>query len=145
MHTYQNNSPQAAARIVALTMLVDGHLCRSELDVMARMSAHVQLGLQPDELHEIVRTLCADLHAVSPLTWEPSGLAPATLAAILMEIDDPQLRAKLFDICVAVTAADKHMAEGEKVMLAAASELWELSLNPTTVGQRNSETGAAHV
>ena len=145
MRTYPNNSPQAAARIVALAMLADGHLCQSELDVMARMSAHVQLGLLPNELHEIVTTLCEDIHAASQLTWEPSGLAPATLAAILTEIDDPQLRAKLFDICAAVIAADTHMAEGEKVVLAAASELWGVSLNPTTAAQRNSETGAAHV
>ncbi len=145
MRTYPNNSPQAAARIVALTMLVDGHLCRSELDVMARMTAHVQLGLQPNELHEIVTTLCADIHAVSQLTWEPSGLAPATLAAILMEIDDPQLRAELFDICAAVFAAEKHMVEGEKVVLDAASELWAVSLNPAPAAQRNSESGAVHV
>lgn len=143
MRTYPNNSPQAAARIVALAMLADGHLCRSELDVMARMSAHVQLGLQPDELHEIVTTLCEDLHAISQLSWEPSGLAPATLAAILLEIDDPQLREKLFDICVAVSTADRHMAEGEKVVLAAAAELWELPLNPAPAAQHQS--GGAHV
>ena len=48
MRTYQNNSPQAAARIVGLAMLADGNVCKAELDVLDRLGAHQQLGLQPE-------------------------------------------------------------------------------------------------
>ena len=44
MRTYPNNSPQAAARIVALAMLADGHLCKTELDLLERMDAIARLG-----------------------------------------------------------------------------------------------------
>ena len=39
MRTYRINSPQAAARIVGLAMLADGHLCKAELDVLDRHGA----------------------------------------------------------------------------------------------------------
>ena len=46
MRTYPNNSPQAAARIVALAMLADAQLCKAEIDVLERLRAHEeQLGL----------------------------------------------------------------------------------------------------
>ena len=32
MRTYPNNSPQAAARIVALAMLADGQVCKAEIN-----------------------------------------------------------------------------------------------------------------
>jgi uncharacterized tellurite resistance protein B-like protein len=52
---------------------------------------------------------------------------PGTLNALLGEIDDPELRVKVLGLCVAVTEADGHIAEGEMQVLAAASELWGLS------------------
>jgi hypothetical protein len=34
MRSYSRNSPEAAARIVALVLIADGHVCRSEFDVL---------------------------------------------------------------------------------------------------------------
>ena len=39
MRTYPTNSPQAAARVVALATLADGHLSRSELGALDRLGA----------------------------------------------------------------------------------------------------------
>ena len=124
MRTYPNNSPQASARIVALAMLADGHFCKTELDVLARLNADAQLGLAPDELKAIVHTLCEDLFYSSLGSWDPANLESSTLNALLAEIDDPELRVKVLALCVAVTEADDHLAEGETRVLATAWKQW---------------------
>jgi uncharacterized tellurite resistance protein B-like protein len=126
LRAYPNNSPQASARIVALAMLADGHFCKTELDVLARLDADAQLGLDPEELKAIVHTLCEDLFYRSHGSWDPSNLDSSTLNALLSEIDDPELRVKVLELCVAVTEADEHIAEGETRVLVAASEQWGL-------------------
>ena len=143
MRTYPNNSPQAAARIVALAMLADGHLCKTELDLLERMDAIARLGLQPRELQAIVHAFCEDLYATSHRTWKAACLDPGTLAALLAEVDDPALRSEVLAICVAVTAADGHVAEGETLILMTASELWDLPRNVSL--SRALEPGVGHV
>ena len=44
MRTYLHNSPQAAARIVALVMLADGHLCKTEGESVMLTAADEQWG-----------------------------------------------------------------------------------------------------
>lgn len=127
MRTYPNNSPQAAARIVALTMLADGHLCKSELDVLERLDGHSQLGLAPAELHAVVHALCEDLLATSHQNWQAACRVDAgTLAELLAEIDDPDLRVTVLGLCAAVAVADRQMATGEIGVLTAAFEQWKL-------------------
>ena len=48
MRSYPRNSPEAAARIVALVLVADGHVCRSEFDALNQLDATGQLGLDPD-------------------------------------------------------------------------------------------------
>ena len=127
MRTYPNNSPQAAARIVALAMLADGHLCKTELDALDCVDVHTQLGLPPAELHAIVHALCEDLLASSQGDWEAAcRVDSGTLTALLAEIDDPALRVKVLRLCLTVIAADEHLAEGETVILAAVVAHWGL-------------------
>ena len=127
MRTYPNNSPHAAARIVALAMLADGHLCRTELDALACVDVHTQLGLPPAELHAIVHALCEDLLSSSHGTWEAAcRVDSGSLAALLSEIDDPALRVKVLRLCLTVFAADEHLAEGESIVLIAAIKCWGL-------------------
>ncbi len=61
MRTYPCNSPEAAARLVALVLIADGHVCRSELDALDHLEAAHELGLQPGAMPGIVQTLCEDL------------------------------------------------------------------------------------
>ena len=51
MRTYSTGSPHAAARVVALTLLADGHLCQTELDALDQLDVPRQLGLQPGDRH----------------------------------------------------------------------------------------------
>lgn len=127
MRTYAPNSPQAAARIVALALVSDGHLGRSEWQTLERLDASTQLGLSPHELQEVMHVLCEDLLSAARLNWsDVCRIDPATLASVLDEIRDPLLRAKVLSLCTSVVHADAHLAEGETRLLTAVIEQWGL-------------------
>jgi hypothetical protein len=142
MRTYPVNSPQAAARIVALALLADGHLDKSELDRLERHDVHGALGLAPRELHAILHALCDDQLATTSQAW--GGVCkvdPETLEAVLAEIDDPVLRLKVLQLCVEAVEADEHIAEGEALILAAAAKQWAM---PPRAGKSRSPEAAEH-
>ncbi len=125
MRTYPTNSPEAAARIVALAMLADGHLCKSEMDMLEHVGAHTQLGLTPKQLQTVMHALCEDLLVTSHGDWERAcRVDPATLAALMAEIDDDDLRAKVLRLCAVVIAADEQVTENESRVLAAVMDQW---------------------
>ena len=74
MRSYPRNSPQAAARIVALAMLADGDLTRTELDALDQLDAHEQLGL--DRAH-FAKTCWARFSSAGPT---PAGSTAARWA-----------------------------------------------------------------
>ena len=47
-----------------------------------------------------------------------------TLAKLMAEIDDPELRFKVMGLRVAVIGADGHVVEGEAIVLRAVVEQW---------------------
>ena len=127
MRTYPNNSPQAAARIVALAMLADGEMGEAELDVLDRLRVHEQLGLRPEELHVVVNAICDDLLSEAQLSWaDTCRVDPATVAEMMAEIDERDLRLTVLRLCVAVVEADDRVDEGESILLTAAVEQWGL-------------------
>ena len=127
MRHYPRNSPQAAGRILALALLSDGHLSRRELDMLDSLDAHVKLGLGRTELHTVVHSFCEDLLSSMHLSWgDACQVDQATLAALMADIDDPDLRRTLLQLCLAIVDADDHVAEGESVMLMAAVDHWGL-------------------
>jgi len=96
------------------------------MEMVARLKLDVQLGLQPDEMKDIVHTLCEDMYYSAHHSWGSANLDADTLNALLSEIDNPELQAKVLELCGAVTAADEHTAEGEMRVLTAAAEQWGL-------------------
>jgi tellurite resistance protein len=131
MRTYPRNSPQAAARIVALALTSDGHVRSSEERVLQRLNIAGELGLAPAQFEQIVQTLCEDHSVAHPSFAPPVGhLDPIMLTALIDEIDDPALRRKVIRLCVAVAVADDYLAAGEIALLAAMLNAWGLDLTP---------------
>jgi uncharacterized tellurite resistance protein B-like protein len=126
MRTYPRNSPQAAARIVGLALLADNDVSRAELAQIDSLRMHEQLGLSRVELSQIVHHLCEDLLATHNNPAEPCRVDERSLAELLAEVDDPALRRKVVNLCVAVVEADAHLAEGESTLLSAAVTHWGL-------------------
>lgn len=125
MRHYPRNSPQAAARILAVTLLADGHVSQLEIDVLDQVHAHEQLGMQRAELHDVIHGVCEDMLSMSGLCWgDTCKVDPDTLSQLLQDIDDPSMRQKVLSLCVSVIEADTHVTETESSMLAAVMSQW---------------------
>lgn len=127
MRSYPRNSPEAAARIVALVLISDGHVGRSELEALQRLQVEPALGLAPGAFAQVVHTLCEDL-----LLGAYGGgslmcsVDEATLAALLAEVDEPALQVRVLALASAAAEADAHLAEAEALVVAAARQQWRL-------------------
>ena len=127
MRSYPRNSPEAAARIVALVLIADGHVCRSEFDVFEQLDGPRELGMQSNCLPRIVQTLCEDLLMGDYGSGSMLGAVDeGAWASLMAEVDEPALQRKVLRLAVAAARADRHLADGEALVLAAARRHWGL-------------------
>ena len=127
MRRYPVNSPQAAARIVALTLVADGDIGEIELELLDRVAAHEQLGLQRQALHALLDSFCEDLLSSGQLAWaDACPVDERTLADLMSEVQDPALRLTVLRLCVQLAEIDAQVDDGESIVLAAAVEHWGL-------------------
>jgi hypothetical protein len=127
MRSYPHNSPEAAARIVALVLISDGHVCSSEFEILKQLGAERELGLEPHLLPHIVHTLCEELLLGGYATGSPmDGVDDGTLASLMAEISDPALQRTVLRLSLAAARADGHLADDETVVVAAARRHWQL-------------------
>lgn len=127
MRSYPRNSPEAAARIVALVLIADGHVCRSEIEALQQLQIETELGLAPGHFAQVMHTLCEDLllgaYGQSSMIC---SVDDATLASLLAEVDDPALQRAVLDLAAAAAQADRHLADAEALVMAAARRHWQL-------------------
>ena len=131
MRSYPRNSPEAAARIVALVLIADGHVSRSEIDALQQLESERTLGLEPGRFGQIIHALCEDLlmgaHGSGGLT---GSVDDASLASLMAEVACLPLQRKVLTLAAAAAEADLHLAEPEAVVLAAAHRHWQISTVP---------------
>ncbi len=127
MRSYPADSPQAAARIVALTVVADGDIADAEIVCLDRLAVHEQLGMTRHDFHTLLDTFCEDLLSSGQLTWpDACPVDERTLAEFMGEIHDPALRLKLLRLCVELAEVDARVDDGESIVLVAAVEHWGL-------------------
>ena len=128
MRSYSLNSPEAASRIVALVLISDGHVCRTEVDALQQLQLEHEFGMASGSFAKVVHTLCEDL-----LMGAYGGglmmcsVDEAILASFLAEVDEPRLQAKVLRMATAAAEADKHLADAEALVMAAARKHWRIS------------------
>ena len=106
MRSYRRNSPEAAGRIIAWTLLADGHMCASELAACEEAQWLTTLGMTREGWNRVVQELCEDLLANGGPTWERAvRLDEATFKALLSELDDSALRDRVLALGARVTAS----------------------------------------
>ena len=126
---YPVDSPQAAARILALALLADGAIDPSELSALARRSTLQRLGITEQVFDEVIHDLCADLLIDSRSRSTIFGdfvLGRDALRRILGDIDEPGLQHKLLRGVLDIVHADGELAGGEAVLLSVAAECWDI-------------------
>jgi uncharacterized tellurite resistance protein B-like protein len=128
MRTYPADSPQAVARVLALVLLADGNVSKVELDVIDRVGGFEQVGLERDVMETVLQNFCEDLQQAQDPHWSNAcQIDPRTVDDLLAEIEDPVLRVSLLRLCIAVAAADNHVADGEVSVLVSAAAQWGLN------------------
>lgn len=129
MRPYPKDSPQAAARIVALTLISDGQLKQAELAILEASNAHEQLSLSRGELRGVVHELCTDLlESASEEGASDCLIHDGLIEAVLSEVEAFELRRVVFGLCLKVVHADGHVHDGESIVLLAAIERWGVDL-----------------
>jgi len=127
MRNYPLNSPEAAARIVALVLISDGHVCSSEFDILKQLGAERELGLEPQLLPHIVHTLCEELLLGGYANGSLLGnVDDSALASLMAEVSNPALQRTVLRLSLAAAQADGHLADGEALVLAAAAHHWKM-------------------
>ena len=127
MRKYTKNSPQAAARIVALTLIADGDVGEAELALLDGLAVHQQLGLEREALHAVIDAFCEDLLSSRQLAWaDACPVDEYVLETLMRDIDDPALRRQVLSLCVKLAEVDDQVAEGESIVLSAALAHWGL-------------------
>lgn len=125
MRTYPLNSPEAAARLLAMALVADGNYALSEIKALDRLDAARRLGLSPQDLKVVIESFCEDLLLGANGEWLGSSqLDDATRQALLAEVSDADLRTTIVTLCEAVVAADGHLADGETAMLDSLTRAW---------------------
>jgi hypothetical protein len=133
MRTYPRNSPDAAARLVALVLIADGHVCRTELETLERLDIEREIGLTPQAMLRGLHTLCEDLLASSHAGGTMlADIDDAMLASLMAEVDDPRLQHAVLKLACAAAQADGHLADGEAMVLDAARRHWHIDLSAGT-------------
>lgn len=130
MRHYPTNSPQAAARILALALLADGAIDSSELASLSRAGTLPRLGLDIDEFEAVIHALCEDLLVYSHRV--DSGLVEIgeeALLALLHEIRNPLLQKRLLRAVIDIVHADGALARGETLLISCAAECWGINVS----------------
>ena len=128
MRPYVTNSPHAAGRLLALTMVVDGNLAESELSALRRSRILQHVELDQPAFQGLLHALCDDLLTCSVRAGQVQ-LDPALIDSLLREIDDPDLRRHLLQAMWSIADADGWLADGEAVLLARAAVMWAAETN----------------
>jgi hypothetical protein len=128
MRSYPRNSPEAAARIVALVLIADGHVCPSEVDALRRLEIEQALGLAPGAFAQVVHTLCEDLLMGAYGSGSMMcSVDEAFLGSLLAEVDEPGLQTRVLRLARAAAVADRHLADAEILVVDAARRHWNRS------------------
>jgi len=125
MHSYPTNSPEAVSRILALSMIVDGHVSPSELNAMYRADFLEQLKVDDETFDRTLRQLCEDLlDSVANRRAGVVEIDPTLQDALLQEIRDPLLQICLWKTMVDIVHADGHLDGRETTLVRRAARTW---------------------
>lgn len=125
LRSYSGNSAEAAARIVALALIVNGRIKAVETAALDALRSHERLGLTRLQWHAVIHDLCADL--LGPARCGDHSYVPGELLdRMLDEVDDDGMRRTVLRLSSAVVHADCQIEDGESFVLLAMIERWGL-------------------
>ncbi len=121
MRRYPTNSPEAAAQLMAYLLLADGMASAAEMQTLERHAG--ALGLSEERLRSVVQELCEEQLQFSDSSW-CAGPDEGRAETLVDAIRDPALRRQLLALALELVQADRHLSEGEGVMLRRLHRSW---------------------
>lgn len=129
MQTYPTDSQHAICRLLALSMIVDGHLAPSELKAMEHSAILDRVGADSKTFDAVVHALCNDLLATA--RYRSIGfdcadveLDMCLLDSLLDEVADPLLRMCTLKAMLDIVHADRLLDDREHLLLQRAMKKW---------------------
>lgn len=123
MRNYATNSLEARARILALSMVVDGHLDPAEIKVLEDTPVLLDVQVTSKLFRQVLDALCSDMLYTAVRDGSVEINAPL-LDSLLVEIADPDLRRRMLGAMIKIVDADSWLADAEGMLLARACHLW---------------------
>lgn len=123
MQAYSVNSPEAAARVLAMAMLADGQYSMTEIRSLDRQNAPARLGLTPEAFKAVVDGFCQDLLVAGGGQWTGT-VDTAVRDQLMSEVTDRELQDLILLQCETLMLSDGHLADGEVELLDALSAAW---------------------
>ena len=128
MRNYPIESPQAKARIVALALLADGGLDKTEIEYLDSRDIVDRIGIASDTFDQVMHEFCEDVDQYG--LRMPNGqldLTSPDIRAILDEIRQRKVRQMLLRTIFDIVLADRHLSLGEAQLTALAMTHWGIS------------------
>lgn len=130
MRPYATDSPEALARVLAMTMIADAKLDDRELEIMEKLSLYDVLGLGRTTFAEVVQDFCDDLVASGGKPGGRIDLMDRTrIDAVLAPVVDPDKRRLAAQMVVNIAKADGTLHDNELALFRQVLARWDLSLD----------------
>lgn len=127
MRAYPTDSPKAVSRLLALTMIVDGHLAPSELRAMDRTAIPPRAMLGQDDFDDVVQELCEDLLATAARRCSQEvEIDGRLLDGLLGEVEDQALRMSVMKTMLDIVHADSVLDARETLLIERAFKAWSV-------------------
>jgi uncharacterized tellurite resistance protein B-like protein len=125
MRTYPTDSPKAVSRLLALAMIVDGHLAPSELKAMHHSGILRATGVTDDEFDDVVQDLCEDLLATAARRCSQEvEIDVHLLDSLLGEVEGQALRMSVMKAMLDIVHADEVLDTRETLLIERAFKAW---------------------
>jgi uncharacterized tellurite resistance protein B-like protein len=129
MKTYPKDSPQAMARVLAMTMIADAKLDDRELEIMDRLHLYDVLGLTKAEFSRVVKEYCEEVVATGSPQGKVDLLDRARIDAIADLVQEPSRRMDVAQMMLNIVKADGALHQAELALLRYILARWDLSFD----------------
>lgn len=130
LRAYAENSPRAKARLLALSMLVDGHLDDAELANLSKEGTLAKLGVSREVFNEVLFDFCNEVRSL-PSDSSSYLLTPAVLGQLFGEVICAAERKELLRLIFDMIRSDGHLADSECELFWHAIDLWKFQADDT--------------
>lgn len=128
MKRYEQNSPQAVARILAMMMITDAKLDDSEIDILDELRAFEIIGISRSDFSRVVQDYCAELMAQGNANGRIRLVDRDRIDHIISEVDDHPRRVETCGMILNIANADGTLHDTELAVFGYILERWGMTL-----------------